>query len=176
MLPLIIFLPAGFTQDSVVARGPLLIVGSGVLGRSAASHWRAATAAPVIGVTRSENSARNSALRSEGITPKVRADLESSMGREAGDGQYEHVLFCASPRGNDDYVGEIERSLRLWKSDTSGSRFVFTSSAGVYKEQDGGIVTEASPTASTPRAANLLAGEERVLAAGGTVPSAYLPT
>ena len=147
----------------------MLVIGSGVLGRLAAAHWRTATAAPVIGVTRSRNAEREQAFLAEGITPKLREELECEMGDAPGSGPYAHVLFCASPGGNEDYVGEVDRAMRLWNAEAPGGRFVFTSSAGVYEEQDGGVVTEASPTASTPRAAKLLAAEERVLAAGGTV-------
>eukprot|EP00966_Prymnesium_polylepis_P046014 1065282-Prymnesium_polylepis.1 len=135
----------------------------------AAAHWRTATAAPVIGVTRSRNPEREEAFLAEGITPKLREELEPEMGTAPGSGQYAHVLFCASPGGNDDYVHEVECATRLWDAEAPGGRFVFTSSAGVYAEQDGNVVTESSPTASTPRAAKLLAAEERVIAAGGTV-------
>jgi len=141
----------------------LLVVGAGVLGRLAASEWRQehGVACEVIGVTRSVDTARDAALLSERITPRVRSDVDAS-----GE-TWPNVLFCASPGGNDDYPAEVARALQLW--DASKGRFVFTSSAGVYAEDGGGVVTEASPVADTPRAARLLAAEREVLAAGGTV-------
>ncbi|KAL1526642.1 hypothetical protein AB1Y20_015346 [Prymnesium parvum] len=148
---------------------PLLILGAGVLGRSAAVQWRAATDGPVIGVTRRQDDERDKAFAAQGITPKLRSELDTLMGAEPGKGPFSHVLFCASPSGNDDYVSELECATRLWDASSQDARFVFTSSAGVYAEQDGGIVTESSPVAKSPRTEKLLAAEAKVTAVGGTV-------
>jgi nucleoside-diphosphate-sugar epimerase len=55
----------------------------------------------------------------------------------------------------------------MWTGNSGG--FVLTSSASVYAEEDGGIVTEGSAVSSAPRAATLLAAEKLVTGAGGTV-------
>lgn len=148
---------------------PLLVVGAGVLGRSAASQWRAATQGRVIGVTRTSDEKRDRAFEAEGIEPRLRSELDGEMGATPGTGKYSHILFCASPRGNDDYASELECATRMWDSSRADARFVFTSSAGVYEEQQGNVVTEESPVASTPRTAKLLEAEAKVTAAGGTV-------
>ena len=160
--------PVRSLQPSMVSDAacePLLIIGAGVLGRLAAVEWREArgkAAGTVIGVTRSSNEARNDALRADGIEPRVRADVDAEGTR------YPYVLFCASPSGNDDYAQAVASALQLWDSE-AGGRFVFTSSAAVYAEDQGGVVTENSPLTNTPRTAPLLAAELKVLQAGGTV-------
>jgi len=83
--------------------------------------------------------------------------------------RWPYVLFSASPSGNDDYAGAVASALEYWDRDAPGGRFVFTSSAGVCAEQDGGVVTETSPVGSGPRSERLLAAEKVVLAAGGCV-------
>ena len=83
--------------------------------------------------------------------------------------RWPYVLFSASPSGNDDYAGAVASALEYWDRDAPGGRFVFTSSAGVCAEQDGGVVTETSPVGSGPRSERLLAAEKAVLAAGGCV-------
>lgn len=158
--------PAVAAAAPVVAP-PLLVVGAGVLGRLAASEWRlehatAASPCQVIGVTRSANAERAADMRAQGIDARTREDVEAS------DERWPYVLFCASPGGNEDYPAEVARALRLWDP-SLGGRFVFTSSAGVYAEDAGGVVVETSPVADTPRAAKLLSAEREVLAAGGTV-------
>jgi nucleoside-diphosphate-sugar epimerase len=152
----------------VPAQPPLLIVGAGVLGRLASTEWRAARAdeaGEVVGVTRSDNAERSEMLRAEGITPRLREEVNT-----CGE-KWPYVLFCASPSGNDDYPAEVAAALRLWHSSApGGSGFVFTSSAGVYTEDQGGVVTEDSPVAEgTARTAKLLDAERAVARAGGTV-------
>ena len=153
---------------------PIMIVGAGVLGRLAADEWRTAAAVSsgpaaevacvVIGVVRKADEARDAELRAEGIAPRIRADVDASKDK------YPYVLFCASPGGNDDYAGSVKSALKLWDKDAPEGAFVFTSSAGVYAEDAGGVVTEESPVdEESPRAARLLEAEEAVIAAGGTV-------
>lgn len=146
---------------------PLLIVGAGVLGRLAAAEWqRHGKSGEIVGVTRTEDAVRDAALRAEGIVPRLRAEVDAESASQGT--RWPYVLFCASPGGNDDYAEAVADALRLWDP-KAGGRFVFTSSAGVYAEEDGGAVTERSPVTSTPRAARLLAAEEAVLSYGGTV-------
>jgi hypothetical protein len=142
------------------AGGPsLLVVGCGVLGRLAAKEWqeRKPGGCEVLGVTRTRpDEEREAAMAAEGIKHRYRSDIEASV--RCGQ-RFPFVIFSASPSGNTDYVGTAKR----------GGRFVFTSSAGVYAEQNGGIVTESSPVTAGPRTDMLLAAEDAVLAAGGCV-------
>jgi len=121
----------------------------------------------VLGVTRTRpDEEQDAAMRAQGITHRYRSDIEAAVrcGR-----RWPYVLFSASPGGNDDYVAAVTSALDYWDDKAPGARFVFTSSAGVYAEQDGGVVTETSPVGSGPRSERLLAAERAVLAAGGCV-------
>ena len=102
-------------------------------------------------------------MRAEGLTPRLRDDIDASGER------WPYILFCAAPGGNDDYAGTVAGALSLWDSSAAKGRFVFTSSAGVYAEEDGGVVTEPSPVGDSPRSAKLLSAEKVVCEAGGTV-------
>ena len=151
------------------AQPPLLVVGAGVLGRLAAQEWQQihSTDCEVLGVTRTRPAeGQEAAMNAEGITHRYRSDIEAAArcGR-----RWPYVLFSASPSGNDDYVGAVQSALEYWDKKAPGGRFVFTSSAGVYAEQDGGVVNEDSPVGSGPRSERLLAAENAVLAAGGSV-------
>lgn len=53
-----------------------------------------------------------------------------------------------------------------WARGVGAQRFVFTSSTGVYRQDDGSVVTEASEVGGTPTADAMLAGERAVLASG----------
>ena len=146
---------------------PLVIVGAGVLGRLAAQEWQELhPGCDVLGVTRTRpDEEREAAMRAEGITHRYRSDIEASV--RCGQ-KWSHVLFSASPGGNDDYVGAVVSALEYWDK-RAGGQFVFTSSAGVFAEEDGGIVTETSPVGSGPRSERLLAAEQAVRDAGGCV-------
>ena len=144
---------------------PLVVVGAGVMGRLAVKEWLEIHpgGCEVLGVTRTRNEEREAEMLAEGITHRYRSDIEASV--RCGQ-RWPYVLFSASPGGNDDYVGAVTSALDYW--DRKGS-FVFTSSAGVYAEQDGGVVTESSPVAAGPRSDKLLDAENTVLNAGGCV-------
>ena len=143
----------------------LVVVGAGVLGRLAAQEWRELhPGCEVLGVTRTKpDEEREAAMRAEGITHRYRSDIEASV--RCGQ-RFPYVLFSASPSGNDDYAAAVASALEYWDA-KAGGRFVFTSSAGVLAEQDGGVVTETSPVGSGPRSERLLAAEAAVLGAGG---------
>ena len=151
------------------AQPPLVVVGAGVLGRLAAQEWQELHpgGCEVLGVTRTRpDEEREAAMRAEGITHRYRSDIEASV--RCGK-RWPYVLFSASPGGNDDYPAAVASALDYWDRKAPGACFVFTSSAGVYAEQDGRIVTEGSPVGSGPRSVRLLAAEQAVLAAGGCV-------
>lgn len=147
---------------------PLLVVGAGVLGRLIAQEWHSVHGANAVvrGVVRQTNAERNAALEADGLIPCLRAELCSA---DAGlaEGSFQHVVFCAAPSGNDDYPAEVAAALRMWCGQEG--RFVFTSSAGVFAEENGGVVTEGSAVSDSPRAAKLLAAEQLVTEAGGAV-------
>lgn len=145
---------------------PLVVVGAGVLGRLVGSRWREAQgddAGDVLAVTRREDAERDAQMKALGFTP-CRVD-PSDDGRPC---QWPNVLFCASPAGNDDYPGAVREALKMWDAE-AGGRFVFTSSAGIYAEDEGGTVTEGAPTGTSPRQEKLKAAEAEALQAGGCV-------
>jgi len=159
----------GTVRAEAAAKPPLVVVGAGVLGRLAAQEWQEihAGGCEVIGVTRTRpDDEREAQMLAEGIIHRYRSDIEAAV--RCGT-RWPYVLFSASPRGNDDYPAAVASALDYWDKDAPGARFVFTSSAGVYAEQDGGVVTETSPVGSGPRSERLLAAEQAVLAAGGCV-------
>lgn len=58
---------------------------------------------------------------------------------------HSHALFLCLFSGNPDYASSVSAAASAhWASDETGARFVFTSSAGVYKEDAGGVVDENS--------------------------------
>jgi nucleoside-diphosphate-sugar epimerase len=139
-----------------------------VLGRLIAREWRSihGSNAVVRGVVRQADAERKAELEADGMIPCLRAELGSA---DAGlaEGSFQHVVFCAAPGGNDDYPAEVAAALRMWSGQQG--RFVFTSSAGVFAEENGGVVTEGSAVSDSPRAAKLLAAERLVTEAGGAV-------
>lgn len=76
------------------------------------------------------------------------------------------MVFCVPPSKNEDYVGELQGALDLWNGQ---GNFVFTSSGGVFAEDNGGTVDESSPVTSNPRMTKILDAEQAVVAAGGLV-------
>ena len=138
----------------------LCICGCGVLGSMIAGQWTSAhPGATVVGETRGEGS--HVLLGLLGVQPRTRAARPER-------GSFRHVVFCAPPSSysDDEYADEVALAASLW--DGEGA-FVFTSSGGVYAEEDGGVVTEDSATSETPRAQKLLAAERAAREAGGTV-------
>ena len=131
---------------------PLVVVGAGKLGRRVAALWQDAEGgkAPVYAVCRTPNEHRDVSLRAAGITPCLKED------RGTLPGLCPHVLFCVPPGQRESdlllYSGVISSALGRWDHLAEGASFVFTSSAGVYAEQEGSVVTEESLTADTVRA------------------------
>lgn len=144
--------PRAVTAPRCAAADELLIVGAGTLGALVAEQWRAARpGARVVAETRTPT--RHAALRELGVEPM--------LARE-GAGKFSRVAFCASPKGNEDYVGDV-RAAAARVSD--GGRFVFTSSGGVYNRA--GVLTEDSAVAGGERREMLLAAEREALAIDG---------
>lgn len=81
------------------------------------------------------STSRHDELRQLGVTPTVRSDRGALGGR-----QFAHVVFCVPPSKNEDYVAEVEGALALWSGEGG---FVFTSSGGVFAEDNGGACVRA---------------------------------
>uniref|UniRef100_A0A7S1N238 NAD(P)-binding domain-containing protein n=1 Tax=Eutreptiella gymnastica TaxID=73025 RepID=A0A7S1N238_9EUGL len=149
-------------EDSATIVGlqdELLVVGCGVLGRLIAQKWKEVhgSNARVVGETRSD--ASHAELLALGIEPQIKG--------EGGERTYSNVVFCAPPTGNDDYPQECIDAAKKWNGKGG---FVFTSSAGVYSEDSGGVVNEESPVNDqVPRIAKMVSTEKECLKAGGTV-------
>jgi hypothetical protein len=100
-----------------------------------------------------------------GVVPTVRSDRAATL-QQRGDKKFPHVVFCVPPSKNEDYVAEVQGALDLWSREGG---FVFTSSGGVFAEDDGGKVDESSTVTSNPRMSKILDAEQAVLKSGGLV-------
>jgi len=165
--------PAAAATGGDPAAGPLrLIVGCGELGLRVARRWLA-QGDRVVGITRSP--ARGELLAAAGLEPAVldvtAADpgwpaLLTSIGRPAT------VLWSVgfdrsgTASYHDVHVAGLGRLLDALASlDTAGStRVVFASSTGVWGDEQGGVVTEATPTAPSREAGRILVAAEQLLA------------
>jgi len=124
-----------------------------------------------VGATITE--ASHDELRAAGIEP-VTVDALTALAPQP----FRHVLFSAPPRRRSSepgaYAAAVANALGFWvppgaDGGRAGASFVFTSSASVFAEDSGGTVDEGSPLSSSASAGDLLAAEEHVLQAGGTV-------
>lgn len=139
----------------------LLVVGPGVLGGYLGKLWiDQHVQSQVIGQTNTTNN--HERLQKLGLTPALKADTAGK--------KYPYVAFCAPPSGSSDYAAEVEDSLARW--DGTGN-YVFTSSFGVCKVDDGSEVREPNiplaPLGAEPRLDKILLAEQAVLKAGGSV-------
>lgn len=144
----------------------IAILGCGYVGAEFARQAKA-TGHDVLGVVRSE--ASRDKLRAEGIAAEA-FDLY------AGDWallpkHFDAVVYAASTGGGGPeayalaYDVGVKRAL-AWARDVGAGGFVFTSSTGVYRQDDGGVVDETSPVGGAPTADAILGGERAVLASG----------
>jgi nucleoside-diphosphate-sugar epimerase len=144
----------------------IAILGCGYVGTEFARQAKSA-GHEVLGVVRSE--ASRDKLRAEGITAEA-FDLH------AGDWallpkQFDAVVYAASTGGGGPeayalaYDVGVKRAL-VWARGVGAQAFVFTSSTGVYRQDDGRIVDEESVVGGAPTADAILGGERAVLSAG----------
>jgi nucleoside-diphosphate-sugar epimerase len=144
----------------------IAILGCGYVGTEFARQAKSA-GHEVLGVVRSE--ASRDKLRAEGITAEA-FDLH------AGDWallpkQFDAVVYAASTGGGGPeayalaYDIGVKRAL-VWARGVGAQAFVFTSSTGVYRQDDGGIVDEESVVGGAPTADAILGGERAVLNSG----------
>lgn len=144
----------------------IAVLGCGYVGAEFARQARAA-GHDVLGIVRSE--ASRDKLRAEGLAAEA-FDLQT------GDwsvlpARFDAVVYAASTGGGGPeayalaYDVGVKRAL-AWARAVGAGSFVFTSSTGVYRQDDGGIVDETSPVGGAPTADAILGGERAVLASG----------
>lgn len=144
----------------------IAVLGCGYVGAEFARQARAA-GHDVLGVVRSE--ASRDKLLSEGISAEA-FDLQS------GDwsllpARFDAVVYAASTGGGGPeayalaYDVGVKRAL-AWAQVVGAQGFIFTSSTGVYRQDDGSVVDEASPVGGAPTADAIIGGERAVLASG----------
>lgn len=144
----------------------IAVLGCGYVGAEFARQARAA-GHDVLGVVRSE--ASRDKLRAEGLAAEA-FDLQT------GDwsvlpARFDAVVYAASTGGGGPeayalaYDVGVKRAL-AWAHAVGAGSFIFTSSTGVYRQDDGGVVDEASPVGGAPTADAILGGERAVLASG----------
>ena len=144
----------------------IAVLGCGYVGAEFARQAHAA-GHEVLGVVRSE--ASRDKLRAEGLVAEA-FDLQT------GDwaflpGRFDAVVYAASTGGGGPeayalaYDVGVKRAL-AWARAVGAHSFVFTSSTGVYRQDDGGVVDEASPVGGAPTADAILGGERAVLDSG----------
>lgn len=146
----------------------IAVLGCGYVGAEFARQAKAA-GYDVLGVVRSEASREK--LRAEGLAAEA-FDLH------AGDWallpkHFDAVVYAASTGGGGPeayalaYDVGVKRAL-AWARDVGAQAFVFTSSTGVYRQDDGRIVDEESVVGGAPTADAILGGERAVLSSGFT--------
>jgi nucleoside-diphosphate-sugar epimerase len=142
------------------------VLGCGYVGAQFARQARA-DGHDVLGVVRSD--ASRDKLRAEGISAEA---FDIQVGDwTALPKQFDAVVYAASTGGGGPeayalaYDVGVKRTL-AWARAVGAHSFVFTSSTGVYRQDDGGVVDEASPVGGAPTADAILGGEQAVLASG----------
>eukprot|EP00039_Didymoeca_costata_P030214 m.28374 g.28374 ORF g.28374 m.28374 type:complete len:292 (-) comp7998_c0_seq2:59-934(-) len=144
----------------------ITIIGCGTLGSRVGALLHS-SGKSIYGET--GTTSKHSTLQSLGIIPYTR----DKRGVATGSKGVAQVVFCAPPSitpPDNTYADELKLALdQVWNRDAPDSKFVFTSSSGVYGEDNGGIVNEATEVTNTARAQRLLDAERVVLEAGGIV-------
>jgi nucleoside-diphosphate-sugar epimerase len=141
-----------------------LIVGCGYVGLPLGQELRRA-GHEVFGLRRSVNA--DAELREAGIQP-VTADITRPETLHHLSGSFDWVIHCVAAGGRDPeayrqlYV-EGTRNLLRHLAPEPPQRFVYTSSTGVYAQDDGSWVDEESPTEPTSETGRLLREAEQVL-------------
>jgi nucleoside-diphosphate-sugar epimerase len=150
-----------------------LIVGCGYVGFPLAAEL-ARRGHEVFGLRRSAGT--DDALRHGGVTP-LQADLTQPATLEKLPRDFDWVVNCVASGGGDanDYRQlylDGMRNLIAWllaapESTRRPPRLVYTSSTGVYGQNDGSLVDETSPTEPLTETAKILVGTEQLLLAAG---------
>jgi nucleoside-diphosphate-sugar epimerase len=150
-----------------------LIVGCGYVGFPLAAEL-ARRGHEVFGLHRSAGT--DNALRQAGVTP-LQADLTQPATLEKLPRDFDWVVNCVASGGGDtnDYRRlylDGMRNLVAWllaapESTRRPPRLVYTSSTGVYGQNDGSLVDETSPTEPATETAKILMETEQLLLAAG---------
>jgi nucleoside-diphosphate-sugar epimerase len=144
----------------------IVVLGCGYVGAEFARQARTA-GHDVLGVVRSE--ASRDKLRAEGLAAEA-FDLHSGDWAQLPV-RFDAVVYAASTGGGGPeayaqaYDIGVKRAL-AWARAVGARSFVFTSSTGVYRQDDGGVVDESSPVGGAPTADAIVGGEQAVLASG----------
>jgi nucleoside-diphosphate-sugar epimerase len=156
----------GLLPAQVSAPLKIAVLGCGYVGAEFARQVRAA-GHDVLGVVRSE--ASRDKLRVEGIAAEA-FDIQAGDWAKLPN-RFDAVVYAASTGGGGPeayalaYDVGVKRAL-AWAKDVGASCFIFTSSTGVYRQDDGGKVDETSPVGGAPTADAILGGEQAVLSSG----------
>jgi len=169
-------------DDVPHALAPRLVVGCGYLGRRAAARWLA-RGERVVGTTRSP--ARAAELAAAGIEPTVIDVTAPAPGWAplfARTGLPRTVLWSVgfdratgrSPREvHVDGLGKLLDALAT-RNGTPPARIIFSSSTGVWGDEAGGVVSEATPPRPSREAGRVLVEAEALLASHRAGPGTAL--
>ena len=141
----------------------IIILGCGYIG-TALAHLAKSQGHQILGVVRSEKSKQQ--LEASGI-PSLAFDI-SSPDWSALPGDFDVVVYAASTGGGgpDAYTLAYDLGVKnaiRWAEQTKVGCFIFTSSTGVYRQDEGARVTEDSVAGGEAIADIILAGERTVL-------------
>lgn len=141
-----------------------LIVGCGYVGLPLGAEL-ARQGHEVFGVRRSAAAAAE--LEAAGIRP-LAADITRAADLAKLPGPFEWVVNCVSSSGGgvEDYRRvylEGTRNLIAWLAGTPVTKFVYTSSTGVYGQTDGSLVKETAPTEPATDTSRVLVETEQTL-------------
>ena len=142
----------------------VLIVGCGYVGVPLGAALVAAGHSVVV-IRRSDQAAET--LRSAGIEPVV-ADVADLASLQSLPGPFDWVVNTVAAGGGggvEDYRQvylDGSRNLLDWLSQLPPKRLVYTSSTGVYGQDDGSVVKESSPTEPIVPTARVLVETERL--------------
>ena len=156
----------------------VLIVGCGYVG-AALGAALVQSGHQVFGLRRRPEA--DAALTQMGLVP-CHADFTREEELRRLPGPFDWVVNTAAPSEGDAagyrrvYL-EGTATLLRWLKDRPPQRYVYTSSTGVYGQNDGSVVTEESPTEPESETARVLVETERLLlaAAGERTPSNPVP-
>jgi nucleoside-diphosphate-sugar epimerase len=153
----------------------VLIVGCGYVGIPLGAVL-ARSGHEIYGLRRSAPKADE--LKNAGINPLI-ADITKLEQLEALPGGYDWVVNCVSSSGGgaSDYRAvylEGMRYLLSWLSRSPPQKLIYTSSTGVYGQNDGSVVTEASPTEPEAETSRVLLETEKLLLQSPKVPGIVL--